>query len=863
MSPPSRTTAKRDSRRLVPDLSDTIEAGGQRLTRVARVAREPEPDPEPALAPDPASIPPAPEEQKSLDSIARKHLGASVEELIEALTDEEPPPEAQGSPADYAARLELFSDIEAIPGEPEHNAKKRAEGAVSPIVLTDDAPLDIPVHSKPETLIDLFNMFPLIDGVSWFIHVKRKAPVQAYGMKITGPQRAITRPLSYTDWENIYGGGTFELIVYGPPKNGNVLDWNGRIAPRRLTDPFLFDFPGPPNTEGLVHAGEQDLMNPTSLIEGQLSRRPQTIAEGKVEEKRIEVGADREIRAETREERERTKSEKLQQQQLDSSAMMMKTFMEMQDKAAARESALRAEQIEREREHARELRELAESMEEKIKALIPQEKKPDDVERLIKLTGAMNQSGSAEEIRAEHAREIQRMTEQRTRDQESFNLQLKDARERSDRLVADERQRADQRIKDAEERFHNKERDERERAASEVQKVKDEVERRLADQHRQMESRIADLDRNHQRDLASKEAAHAMQLKTTESTYEMRLDQAKGEVKRVGVDVERYRKEADENKDFVGKIAKFKEQASELGLVDASEAAGNEPETFPQMLMKMGTNLAGALPSIVENIGGMLKGKDEQALQQARLQGRQEMMAQAGHLNPALPAAHQRRGVPRLAPFQPISQATSLPLIPGHEPGRHNGQNSQIRPIPTTGDLQPEEIMRQEALERQRQQQAAEAAFFAGQAPVVPGPGADPFHTGMPPEPQVFAPAPSVAPPAPAPSIPPPALSAAPPAEPAPDSVSVALRAEDKQIVIIEPYILPSYEAQLSAESVATEFASRFPKEQIQAILADLGSAERLIEAFERERGPSHPFARRDGKKYLRALFTGLVKAVA
>ena len=854
MSPrPDKGEARPRERRLVPDLSDTIEAGGQTLTRARRVPIE-DSDPEPALEPEPV-------EQKTLDSIAKKHLGAIVSELVETLTDEEPPPEPV--PKSHAPRTELFGD-EAPPPDPETNPKKRAEGAVSPIVLTDDAPVDLLPYSKPETLIDLFNLFPKINGRDWFIHVKRKAPTQAYGMKITGPQRAINRPLSYSEWEAIYGGGTFELIVYGPPKTGNVLDYQGRIQPRRLTDPFLFDFPGPPNTEGLVHAGgEEDPMNP-SLVEGQLPRRPQTIAEGKVEEARIEVAAQRELRGESREEKERAKAERLQQEQLNASSAMMKTFMEMQDKAAAREAQLRSDQIEREREiareHAIELRELAASMEEKIKSLVDQ-KKPDDTERIINLTNALGKNNtSADDLRAQHTAELQRLAESRTREQDNFNLQLKDARERSDRLVSDERQRADQRIKDAEERFHNKERDERERASSEIQKIKDECERRLQDQHRQMESRLADQDRNHQRDTASKDAAHAMQLQTTISTWEMRLDQAKGETKRAGADIERYRKEADENKDVVGKITKLKEDAAALGMIDASEAGSNEPETFAQMAMKVGTNLAGALPSIVENVGNMLKGKDEQALQQARLQGRQEMMAQAGQLQhspPGLPPAHSRRGVPRLAPFQPISQATSAPLIPGHEPGRHNPSSQQIRPIPTAADLQPEEIMRQEAL--LRQQQLEQQALFA-QPPAIPGPNVDPFHTGMPPEPQMVAP--QTMPP-PAPSIPPPAFQSAPPPA-ASDPALLAQRAEDQQIVSsLEGFVLPSYENQVPAELLAAEFANRFPKAQIQQILTELGSPERLIAAFEREKGSSHPFARRDGKKYLRGLFAGLAKASA
>jgi hypothetical protein len=850
MTPRAAKPEPRRERRLVPDLSDTIEAGGQKLTRVARVSIE-ESDPE-SPAPDP-------EPKPTLDSIARKHLGASVEELIGTLAGEEPPPAPR--PSDYASRLELLSDIEVPAPDPETNPKKRAEGAVSPIVLTDDAPDDLSRYSKPETLVDLFNMFPMIDGVSWYIHVKRKSPKIAYGMNILGPQRAVTRVLSYPEWEAIYGGGTFELIVYGPPKTGSVLNHQGVIAPRRLTDPFLFDFPGPPNTEGLVHYRGDEEMNPPILAEGMLPRRPQTIAEGKVEEKRIETAAEREIRAETREERERAKSDRLLQEKAQADSAILTKFMEMQERAAERESELRAQQLEREREHAKEMREFVEKTEERFKSLVPQEQKPDDVERLIKLNASMNKSGSADELRAEHSREIQRLTEQRTRDQDNFNQQLKDTRERSDRLVADERLRADQRIKDAEERYHNNERDARDRATAEIQKTKDECERRLQEQHRQAESRIADLDRNHARDLATKDAAHLMQLQTTVSTWEMRLDQAKGDAKRASTETERYKQEANENKDVVGKITKLKEDAAALGMIDSSEAGSSEPETFPQMLMKVGTNLAGALPSIVENIGNMMKGKDETALQQARLQGRQEMMAQAGSMQQQPPQlqAHQRRGVPRLAPFQPISQATSAPLIPGHEPGRHNPASQGIRPIPTSADLQPEEIMRQEALARQ-QQLEQQASLFV-QAPAIPGPGVDPFHTGMPPEPQMQAP-----PAPPAPSIPPPALQSVPapppPPPPASDPAQAALRAEDQQIVIIEPYILPSYENQIPAELVATEFASRFPKDQVRAILADLGSADRLIEAFEREKGSAHPFSRRDGKKYLRALFAGLVKAV-
>lgn len=851
---------------MVPDLNDTIEAAGQKLTRVVRAAAIPDQEDQLPL-PDPAPSPPSVEEEKkTLDSIARKHLSASVEELVETLTDEpaEPPRSARPTPADHAARIALFTDLDQTPPEAETNPVRRGEGAVSPIVLTDDAPEYLAASRKIETLVDLFTLFPKLDGINWYIHVNRKEPKIGYGMTLRGVQRQIDRVLSYQEWQAIYGGGVFELIVYGPPRNGKVLNTHGVIPPCRMTEPFIFNFPGPPSTEGLnFDPGDPDPMNP-ALAESQLPRRPMTIGEAGVEGKKVDGALEREKRAESREETERKEKERMLKEQASSAERMMSQFLAAQQIAADREAELRDRAADREREHAREMKELLAAQEERFQKLIG-EKKPDDVERVINLTNALGKNGaSSDDLRAQHSQELQRLAEQRTRDQDSFNQQLKDARERSDRLVADERQRADQRIKDAEERFHNKERDERERAASEIQKIKDEVERRLADQHRQMQDRIADLDRNHVRDLASKEAAHAMQLQTTQSTYEMRLDQAKSEVKRSGVDIERYRKEAEENKDVVGKIAKFKEQAAELGMIDASEANSSEPETFPQMLMKVGTNLAAGLPSIVENIGNMLKNKDEQALAQARLQGRQEMVAQAGQMQagaPGLPQAHQRRGVPRLAPYQPISQATNAPLIPGHEPGRHNPAASGIRPIPTAADLQPEEIMRREALLRQKQLEQQASLFIQQEEPPVPGPGTDPFHTGMPPEPQ-YAPVPVAERPPALQSAPPPSFSQPPP--PASDPALAARKVEDQQIVqSLEGYVRPSYDNQIPPELLAAEFGKNFPKQQIREILTSLGSADRLIEAFEREKGPEHPFARRDGKKYLRGLFLALDKVAS
>lgn len=858
MPPPAPTKRElRQNRRLVPDIGDTIAARGQKLTRVVREAataadRESAPDPELGA-----------ESEDMLDVIARRHLGASVEDLIDSLASE--PPAAPDEPSLLAGRLELFSDRGDIPNA-ETNPKKREEGAVSPIILTDDAPDFLSGRAKPETLLDLFSLFPMLDGVNWFIHVNRKEPKLYAGMTVRGVQRPVTRVMSYAEWQAVYGGTVFELIVYGPPKNGLAMDSSGRVSPKKLTEPITIHFPGPPSLEGMVFSeGDPDPMN--LAAESQLPRRPATIGEAKVEETRLEIGAKREIRQESREEEERKEKEKLLRDQATSAERMMAQFMTLQQDAAKREGDLREKMFDREREHTRQLQDFTEQMEEKFKELLGSAK-PDDVERFIKMNTSLNQhnkGGDTDALREEHARELGRLTEQRTKDSEAFARQLKDERERSDRICADERARADQRIKDAEERYHNKERDERERASSEVQKVKDECERRLQDMHRQHTDRIADLDRNHARDIAGKESAHVMQLDTLKSTHEMRLDAARGDVKRAGVDIERYKREAEEGRDVVGRITKLKEEASALGMVEASESGDSEPETVPQMLMKIGANVAGALPQIVENIAGMMKGRNEQETQQALALQRQAMINQAGSAaqGTPFPAAHNRRGAtPRLAPLQPIAQVGAAPLIPGHEPHRHVSPPGTIRPIPAQ-DQQPEEIMRQQFLASQAEQQAHDQAqtaqaFLAQQAvyqePVVPGSGVDPLHTGMPPEPQMGqAPA--------APTIPPPGFAvASPPAVTGSPTVSAETVAEDRSIVSTEGHLLPSYTNNISPAIVAAEFLNRFPKEAIRQLLSELGTPDRISEAYERERGPSHPFTRRDGKKFLREIFALLEK---
>lgn len=819
-------------RRLVPDVdSQVIEVGGQKLTRVARIDDEP-----------------AGEVSSSIEGALREDYPEFLQAL--ATPGDEPP-----AIADLASRLETYSDTGVIPN-PETNPLLREGGTVSPLVTTEDAPDLLIGRSQPETLLDLFELFPQIDGINWFIYVERKAPRTHGGVPCTGVLRRITRPLSDNEWQLLYGGGEYKLIVYGPPKRALVLTADGRVAPKKMTEPILVRYPGAPSFESMVYDDEDPM---TQNVEfGGASRRPMTISDAKVAEKNLDINAEREKRQEDKVDLARREADKLREKKEAEGNQILAQLMTLQRESSAREAELRREMLDREREIAEERMKAEAKWEERFRQLEQGSKKPDDVERVINLAKNMGAgSGQLEALREEHAREIARLTDARVKLEDTHQRNIKDERDRADRLIQDERQRADQRIKDAEDRFHNAEKQERERADREVNKAKEDAERRLSDMHRQHVDRIADMERAQQRDLQAAASAHVMQIETLKATYGLQLDASKGEIKRTQVEADRYKAEADANKDVVSKIAHLKEQAEALGMIDRADAepAAAEPESLSQMFAKMAMSLVSNAPGIVENFASLARGKNQAELEQAQLRAREQMLmaSQQAHQQqlPAgvqpLPPPHARRGQPRQlqqAPV-PIAGQHTPPLIPGREPLRRPTRAERIEPIPGV-DLQPEEIIRREEEERF----ARESQMAAPSPSMVPPPTMSP--PAMPTFPQEYAP------PVTESMMPPPQP---PQHDPAAYEASAELRREDIDIMEAEKLLAPQFAEGADPAKLVAELAKIYSPEQIRGVLMRFQSPERVGEAVLRMAGPDHPFLSREGRKFLKGIFASLEKA--
>jgi hypothetical protein len=303
------------------------------------------------------------------------------------------------------------------------------------------------------------------------------------------------------------------------------------------------------------------------------------------------------------------------------------------------------------------------------------------------------------------------------------------------------------------------------------------------------------------------------------------LENTKGEIKRTQSEAERYKLEAEENKDVVGKITKLKEDAAALGMIDASEA-GSEPETWQQMALKTGAGLLQNLPSVIDNIASLARGRNSQDLQAARVQGRRDMIEQVSQAPMALPPPHRRRGPPQL----------TGEFIPRHI--------SEVAPAPRP--MMGDPLVVPMPMAEQPVPMATPVSQGPSAMPYMTGP----ITTGMPPEPQMQPLAPVTPAVAPPPSIAPPVAG---PSAPSPSEAEAI--AQDRHMLEAVPILQAQYEANVPTAAIAQQALEQLGPQALTGLLQSLGSADRFILALERSGDPNSPFLRRDGKKFLRGLF--------
>jgi hypothetical protein len=726
--------------------------------------------------------------------------------------------------------VEEYTSAPAVP--PEESRPERRDAPSIGAVQFREGPPDLSTSQQPRTLADLTRY--LDTSGNYEIDVTRKAPRMYGSVPCAGSQRPIRGYMTMSEFAEQYGGGDYELILYGPPRRGGIFDPKlGKMRPVALTDPVRVTVPHhyPPNLEaGVLDDLEEEEEDMQRFGPG-LRRGPATAADAKIFETSLQ-------HEERMTDRQRDRERELEER-LHSMPAQMKPFIDsvrttsekmvdvVREESQRREELLR-ENAEQERlraeQQAREVRgrptelgAMADMVTKMVNVMRPQEGKEAHVietasrerENLVKL----------------HQDEVRRITE-------TMDARIRDANARADDRIRDIEARADRRVQEAEQR-----------AERSVREAKDEVARQIADVTRVYEARIKDEERNHERELRARESSNEVRVESLRTASEMRIAAKDDEVKRLQGELDRLRHDLAEVKDLPTQVEKFKSTATTLGFVQASEQhqdEDKEPPDWKSMVGQIGLNLVSNLPNIIQSAS------DSVTRMRAQQQQPQQVYSQMqGDAYQTQPRQMAGGGVPALRgpggqPFVPRRLAFAT------EDGPEYVGGPPIQPPPR----------------------------YPGQAPQAPGapPGAPP----VPPAPlqgaqQPLAPAPlppqaplQVAPPMPPPQ---PAMQPLQPvlqqaAPPPPAASAAVLSLPKEQLAQIRLALEGAFEQAESVDEVAQSFIQQLGAPTIGQVVANI-SAEQVIATVQAQPdGATSPLVRREGQKFVRALWESLKQRV-
>jgi F0F1-type ATP synthase membrane subunit b/b' len=473
------------------------------------------------------------------------------------------------------------------------------------------------------TLEDVMGRFPIGDSSGQYsVHVERKRPTAYNGVAARGTLRSITRPIDIATFIEEYGGGDYELIVYGPPRRGGVIEEStGLPRPKALTKPIRLTIPYhgaggyEPNPEAAFpkeEEEEEDMAMGNQQSGGPAPFPPQLLTRGAspANAKMVESHLTHEERMDQRRREDRQREERQEQ------SATAATLRVMEQAHQQRESDWREEK-----------RAMATRVTE-LERLI-RESKGGETSALTNLVAAMNPKASSselEQLRTGHQREMERLTSGHKQEidnlrrtfQEQTERQTVTARADADRL--NDRIRADtetylRRIKDLEEKVE-RERKEHDAATDRIRQdlrgemdrtldvLKREAERDMQRQKEMYEARLSDERRSAERDDRVRTEGQELRVQSAKAPLESKIAMLEAENRRLKGDVHRYREEAERNRDLGTQIERATKQAELLGFTkDAGGGAGEDegPQDIGTILTKVGLKVVDHLPELLKS----------------------------------------------------------------------------------------------------------------------------------------------------------------------------------------------------------------------------------------------------------------------
>lgn len=732
---------------------------------------------------------------------------------------------------------------------PELPPERRDGPTMGPVKMIFDDPPDAPDESdeRIRSLEDLMARFPFNrNRQDYFIRVARNQPKTYLGMTVTGVLRKIVEPLTYEQFVELYGGGEYELTVYGPPRGPGIMDpATGRLRPKALTRPITFIVPydkegvfglAPNPSASIPEVDEaypmESPMQKINMPDGaphpfQRSMRVTTPSDASIHKTDLEY-----LRSKEKEEQERAEREEERRVSEREAELQLKLEeMRMRERQEARTVEISQEQARFERAQREELqRQLASggSLTEVLRAVGVF--KDDSSIKLEMARQAEAHKTELTRLMESHKDELSRREEEHRKDldrerslaEEKLRMSRDEAtreRERTERMSRDVEERADRRAKDAEERAERR-----------VEETRRDYERQLAAQKEIYESRLSDERRNNERDLASRKDSHDSRLQTEKATFEVQMKALEREVDRLRAEETRLRTELESKGDVVAQVQKVTEVATALGFTKANEIDSEKdeeegPKDWKSLASSIGMNLVQNLPNMVRAAGDAVQA----------IRGQRDTSASAS--SPQMPSASE------VAANGPQPAGARYGFRPRQRLTFATGDGE----LPGTSDYTP--------------MLAAPPIYPTVQQPMAPPPPPPP-PPYMPPQPTVVSTppqAPSVMPPQPVmPSAPPPptAVPAATPAAPQNEEQEIAA-----QILMFKPVLEQAVVNDADPVREVKQMVEQFGPEMVRTIAATI-TADRIIAVVSQAPdAASSPLLKFAGKKWLRA-FEAAARAV-
>lgn len=151
-------------------------------------------------------------------------------------------------------QLNVYTAEDDLPPA-ERNPMQRPGLTIGPIRPSEGVEFpDLAGRQPPANLTDLCQLYPIGNGMH-YIRVERVAPKSFSGRPIAGLIAELRHPVSERQFVQQFGGGAYELVVYGPDPTGRMDPVSNTTIIKPLTKKIGVTYPGNPVVEADMDPG--------------------------------------------------------------------------------------------------------------------------------------------------------------------------------------------------------------------------------------------------------------------------------------------------------------------------------------------------------------------------------------------------------------------------------------------------------------------------------------------------------------------------------------------------------------------------------------------------------------------------------